>query len=72
MSDTPYRTPTRGIRIPDEEWVAFQTATATNGETASAIARRLFREYVRDNAPDMYEQLRMLTTKRVEQKRARP
>jgi hypothetical protein len=51
-------TPTRGIRVPDHEWEIFQEVTTANGETASAVARRLFREYVRENDPEAYARLR--------------
>jgi hypothetical protein len=54
----PVNTPTRGIRVPDHEWEIFQEVTAANGETASAVARRLFREYVKENDPEAYTRLR--------------
>ena len=57
-------TPTRGIRVPDHEWEIFQEVTAANGETASAVARRLFREYVRENDPEAYARLRQAATER--------
>lgn len=41
------RTPSRAIRVPDSEWEAFHKAANADGETASVVARRLFRDYVR-------------------------
>jgi hypothetical protein len=57
-------TPTRGIRVPDHEWEIFQEVTAANGETASAVARRLFREYVKENDPEAYARLRQAAARK--------
>lgn len=57
-------TPTRGIRVPDHEWEIFQEVTAANGETASVVARRLFREYVKENDPEAYARLRKASADR--------
>ena len=62
-ANEPNRTPTRAIRVPDHEWEAFQLTAKANGESASVVARRLFREYVKDNDPDAYERMRNISAK---------
>lgn len=41
----------RTIRVPDDEWEAFVLAAEANGETASNVARRMFRIYARTGQP---------------------
>jgi hypothetical protein len=38
--------PPRAIRVPGPEWQQFKDAAETRGESASLVARRLFREFV--------------------------
>lgn len=37
----------RCLRVSDREWQAFQLAARKRGESLSAAARRLFRDYVK-------------------------
>lgn len=43
------KTKTRGIRIPDDEWVAAQETAERRGETVTDEVRRALRAYVRRN-----------------------
>lgn len=55
---------TRAIRVPDHEWEIFQEVAAANGEAASVVARRLFREYVKETDPEAYARLRKAAVER--------
>lgn len=63
-SNKPSLTPTRAIRVPDHEWEIFQEVAAANGEAASVVARRLFREYVKENDAEAYARLREASTRK--------
>jgi len=41
-------TPSRNIRIPDDEWEAAKRAAAERHETISIVVRRALREYVEE------------------------
>jgi len=41
-------TPSRNIRIPDDEWEAAKKAAAERHETISVVVRRALREYVEE------------------------
>jgi len=43
-------TPSRNIRIPDDEWEAAKKAAAERHETISVVVRRALREYVEEEA----------------------
>jgi hypothetical protein len=45
MPNSP-KTPTRSIRIPDDEWQAALAATKANGETVTNVVRSALRKYV--------------------------
>lgn len=41
------KTPTRGIRVPDDLWEAAQAVAAERGETVSGVVVDRLRQYVR-------------------------
>ena len=41
------KTPIRGFRCPDEDWLEFQRCCEADGEAVSVVLRRLIREYNR-------------------------
>lgn len=41
-------TPTRSVRVPDEEWEAAKRVASDRGETLTDVIRRALRRYVRE------------------------
>ena len=46
------KTPTRHIRIPDDEWLAAQRAAVARGETVTDAIRRSLRRYATQYDPE--------------------